>query len=456
MESTAIALKSRHPDSAPKADYGTVERVATGDVLRPSKVVITNQMWLVLAVSYVGWLLDQVDATIYAVVQSPALEELMGTTDKASIVSAGSCIMVSTMVGMASGGIIAGYLSDIFGRVKMMMVTVLIYSVCTALCGFARSWQELCILRFLTGIGTGGEWACGANLVAEVWPDSMRHFVGPILQSASGAGYLVSGLVYYFASPLGWRFCFFLGLIPAGLTFVMRMFVEESEMFKASHIEGPDSKEEHERNRLSEVVFGKFAQDTWMATLVVFTSQWLAWTVGAWLSTITRDIVRDFPQASWQHVSENDISSGVIICYNIGAIFGALSWIYLANYAGRKGGFSLFMVLNVVAIPAYFRMCHTVEGMITFAPVLGFCFGGMFGGVPVYLPELFPTKYRGTGSSFIYNFSRLMASWGQICMLFVVNKTGNYYDAAAMMPLMILTGLFALLFSRETRGVKLE
>ena len=127
------------------------------------------------------------------------------------------------MLGWAVGGVGFGIAADYLGRARTLVYTILIYAVFTGLAGFSHSWTELAIYRFITALGIGGEWAAGATLVAEVWPESLRVKGAGLLQSAWGAGYFLAAGLYYLLSAQSWRVMFFVGLAPAVVALLARL-----------------------------------------------------------------------------------------------------------------------------------------------------------------------------------------------------------------------------------------
>src|SRR5262249_15702038 len=159
---------------------------------------------------------DSMDATIYSLVMTPALRELLGpgaTTER--IGWYGGIIFAVFLLGWALGGVTFGILADRMGRARTLVITILVYAVFTGLAGCLRRWQGVAVFGFIRGLGIGGEWAAGATLVAEVWPESLRVKGAGVLQSAWGAGYFVGAGLYLLLSAQSWRVMFFVGILPA-------------------------------------------------------------------------------------------------------------------------------------------------------------------------------------------------------------------------------------------------
>ena len=146
---------------------------------------LTRYQVVVLVVAWLGWIFDSMDATIYNLVLTPALRELLGSRNTPENIGwYGGIILAIFLVGWALGGILFGILADYLGRARTLVITILIYAVFTGLAGLSHTWWELAIYRFLTALGIGGEWAAGATLVAEVLPESLRVKGAGVLQSA--------------------------------------------------------------------------------------------------------------------------------------------------------------------------------------------------------------------------------------------------------------------------------
>ncbi|MGA2592038.1 MAG: MFS transporter, partial [Bryobacteraceae bacterium] len=181
-----------------------------------ARVRLTSYQYLVLATAWLGWIFDSMDATIYSLVMTPALKELLGPRGTPERIGwYGGIIFAIFLVGWAAGGVTFGMLADYLGRARTLVITILIYAVFTGLAGLSHTWWQLALYRFITALGIGGVWAAGATLVAEVWPESLRVKGAGLLQSAWGAGYFLGAGIYLLLSARSWRVMFFVGVLPA-------------------------------------------------------------------------------------------------------------------------------------------------------------------------------------------------------------------------------------------------
>jgi len=168
---------------------------------------VTRYQWLVLFVAWLGWVFDAMDAMIYAMVLHPALRELIPKSGLAATGDAigwyGGIIFSVFLIGWAVGGVLFGVLADRVGRTRVLVFTILIYAVFTGMAALSQTWWQLGIYRFLTALGIGGEWAAGAALVAEVWPEDKRAKAAGLLQSAWAAGFFAAALINLLLSGRG-------------------------------------------------------------------------------------------------------------------------------------------------------------------------------------------------------------------------------------------------------------
>ena len=166
---------------------------------------VSRYQWMVLMVAWLGWVFDSMDGTLYSLVQRPSMVELMGpaATD-ADIAFYSRVVLAVMLIGWATGGIVFGALADYIGRTRALTLTVLIYSLFTGLSAASHTWWQLAAFRFITGLGLGGEWAAGAALVAEVWPDGLRARAGAILQSAAAFGFFFAAVINLYVGVISW------------------------------------------------------------------------------------------------------------------------------------------------------------------------------------------------------------------------------------------------------------
>ncbi|HTL18187.1 MAG TPA: MFS transporter, partial [Patescibacteria group bacterium] len=358
---------------------------------------ITSYHWLVLFVAWLGWVFDSMDSTIYALVLQPALAELLrgsavGTVSPQAISWYGGIIFSIFLIGWSVGGILFGVLADRFGRTRVLIWTILIYALFTGMAALSHSWWQLAVFRFLTALGIGGEWAAGAALVAEIWPEAQRTKAAGLLQSAWAVGFLLAALVTLVLRNAGWRPVFVVGIGPALLGFVVRIWVKEPERWlKARSLESTaDLSSVH---KIAELFKAGRLRSTLVGSGLAFVAVFGLWGATYWTPTL----VRSLPDLQHQDAgSLNTAVSYATIVLNVGSLAGYLTFGPLAERFGRRPIFAVMCLGSLIMLPVTFLSPHSYFHVLLLLPFLGFFNNGIFSGFAIYLPELYPTYIRAT------------------------------------------------------------
>lgn len=420
---------------------------------------VSRYQWLVLLVAWLGWVFDSMDGTLYSMVQRPAMTELVGQGATAAHYS--SIVFSVTLIGWAIGGIAFGIIADYIGRTKALVVTILIYSLFTGLSAAADTWWQLAAFRFITGLGLGGEWAAGAALVAEVWPDRLRAKAGAILQSAAAFGYFFAALINLNVGIHSWRYVFIVGAAPALFVLIIRSIVKEPESWievrdrrRLARAEVDKSAQtEFQTFTLKQLFNEKHRHDTITASILAFTVLLALWGATMWIPPAISEAAR--AEGASLEVESAKASYGVMLL-NGGSLFGYLLFGPLADRFGRRPTFLFYFLGGVIIFPATFLLTSSVTQIFILLPVVGFFTLGITSGFPIYLPELFPTHIRTTGVGFAYNFGRIFTAAGVLLTGQLVGLLGSTAKAASAVSLVYILGIFVLIFARETRGVRLD
>lgn len=415
----------------------------------------------VLIVAVLGWVFDSMNANIYSLVQTPALLELLGPdAPRGEIGYYGGIIFAVFILGWAVGGILFGILADYFGRARVMLITILIYAVFTGLTALSRSWWDMAIYRFIAGLGIGGEWAAGATLVAEVWPDRYRSRAASVMQSAWAMGFFLAAFVNLCLGTQGWRMVFLMGTAPALLALFIRARVNEPECWQDIQQRRTTARPAGVRRdaRLYRFTFLQLFdswtwRDTLAGTLLATVAAFGLWGATNWTPSIIREVV-DSEMLS--DVVINDLVSFAVMSLNAGAFLGYLAFAPIADMFGRKPAFFFFLLGSAVMLPVTFYLTKDYNTMILLLPLLGFFNNGIFSGFPIYLPEIFPTHIRTTGSGFCFNAGRVISAFGPFLTGTLVAGIGSYRKAASLIAFCYVLGLFVLLFARETKGQAID
>ena len=412
-----------------------------------------------LLVAWLGWVFDSMDGTLFSLVQKPSMTELMGPGASDAAIGFQSSVVFSVMLlGWAIGGIGFGIIADYIGRTKALAATILIYSLFTGLSAAVSSWEQLAACRFITGLGLGGEWAAGAALVAEVWPDHLRAKAGAMLQSAAAFGYFFAALITRVVDVGSWRYVYLVGAVPAIFVLFIRLMVKEPERWvevrdqrKRVKAEGRDASE-RDSFTLKQLFSPELRRDTLAASALAFTVLLALWGATMWIPSVIREIgARD----GLSVVDQNRYATYAVMLLNGGSLFGYLGFGPLADRYGRRAAFLSFFTGGVILFPVTFLVASGITQIFILLPLVGFFTLGITSGFPIYLPELFPTRIRTTGVGFCYNLGRIVTAAGVLVTGALVGFFGSYAKAASAVSLIYLLGVFVLIFARETRGERL-
>jgi MFS family permease len=421
---------------------------------------VTRYQWLVLFVAWLGWVFDSMDGTLFSLVQKPSMTELMGPGATEATIGFYSSVVFSVMLlGWAAGGICFGVVADYIGRTKALAATILIYSLFTGLSAAAHSWQQLAAFRFITGLGLGGEWAAGAALVAEVWPDRLRAKAGAMLQSAAAFGYFFAALITRAVDVASWRYVYIVGAVPAVFVLFIRLLVKEPERWievrdrrRLAQIEG-SGKSDPEAFTLKQLFGPALRRDTIVASTLAFTVLLALWGATMWIPSVIREAGARERLAI---ADQNRYATYAVMLLNAGSLFGYLGFGPLADRFGRRVAFFCFLLGGVILFPVTFLLTTSITRMFVLLPIVGLFTLGITSGFPIYLPELFPTRVRTTGVGLCYNLGRIVTAGGVLITGTLVGLFGSYAKAASAVSLVYVLGMFVLIFARETRGRRLE
>jgi MFS family permease len=410
--------------------------------------------WHVLLATWFGMVFDGMDTTIYILTLYPCLSELLHTTSHSSIAATGSLLIGLFLCGWAVGSIIFGVMADYIGRVKTLLFTLILYAVCTGLCAFCHHWEHLAVLRFLVGVGIGGEASIGGVLVAESWTGRSRLHMTGVLQSGFPAGVLLLALVNLAIGHIGWRILYIVGTIPALLAFYIRFGLKEPEHASLVQAYRRELKKKplnqlskHEQDFLSFTFLDLFRPPhrakVSVVLLLALTAcigyySVLSW-IPAWINQLTGTAA----------VNERSMA---LIAQTIGGMIGALSGGFIVSRLGRSGAFQFIFTTALIASLGLFLTVKTFSpALLAITCLTGFACTAPFTYLFIYVPELFSTRLRATAFSFSIQAARILAGVVAVCGGQLVGFFGGSYAmAAAAMSSIYVLGFFTTFFMPKT------
>ena len=355
---------------------------------------IDSTAWRALIAAGAGWMLDALDVTLYTIALDSIAREFHLTKAEAGSVAS------ATVFASAVGGTISGILVDRLGRVRMLMISMICYSLFCALSATSQNLSQLIFWRVLVGLGMGGEWSAGAVLVAETWPAKHRGKAIGLMQSGWAIGYILAAVLGALILPtLGWRVMFLIGFAPALLTIWIRRGVPEPQGWHTTH-----AREIGLSHRLSMLGKPPLINRFLLATATTSCLLFSYWGLFTWIPTYLSS--HDTGGAGLGIVK----SAAWIIPMQIGAFFGYASFGFLADKWGRRPVFLAFVLGAAAIVPFYGASARNVTTLMILGPFVGFLGHGYFSVFGAMLAELFPSAVRGSAQGFCYNSGRAVGA----------------------------------------------
>jgi MFS transporter, SHS family, sialic acid transporter len=482
--------------------------------------------WLTLLAALLGWMFDGLEMGLFPLVANDALAELLCTTKGTPEVNRWfGIVMAAFLIGAATGGVLFGWLGDKIGRVKAMTISVLLYSFASGFSAFSTEPWHLATLRFVGALGMGGEWALGVALVMEVWAGSSRALLAGLIGAAGNLGYTLCGIVALILMNNGsdviamleslipresvdmlvrnnyWRMLMLLGAIPALLTFIIRIFVPESESWSREKTSGRSMQWSNgdlagvafgTLNAIIIVAIGGMSELNPALRIGVISLCLINVTLGflfpafqylkrvgisrerrqhilgrmllaAGLSGVA--LLGTWSAVMWQYQWVGKLPGGNIpearpitqIWSSLGAACGAVLGALLAGLYGRRIVYASLCVASIAVIIAFYRLNSAYDmQFLAMAAIMAIPTAAFYGWLPLYLPELFPTSVRASGQGFGFNFGRILAAVGNLAMPGILAAfDGDYTRACAVVPIVYVVGLGLIAIAPETKNAPL-
>jgi MFS family permease len=429
---------------------------------------LTREQWLVFTGASLAWAFDCFDLQVFNLARDAAMEDLIA--DPKLALEYGPYTTSVFLIAWAVGGLIFGALGDRYGRARMLTVCILLYSLSTGLSSFSTGFIDFCLYRFATGLGVGGVFGLAVALVADSLPNRSRAPALGLLQSLSTWGNLAAALIGMllgsFAArqllPFGlahWQVMFLVGALPALLCVPLLRHLKEPPKWVAARSEGAVRGIEFGsyRRLLTHPVW---ASRAWLGLVVCSAGIIGLWGVGNFHPKIVGSIVEQHfigtglspaelgsEKAYWRSIG--------LLLQNVGGFLGMLALAKIAQVYGRRIAIALGLFLSIVSTWIVFRYMREFQDMYWMLPLMGFGQLAVLGAYAVYLPELFPTSLRSTGTSFCYNVGRIVAATAPFTMSQLTRSLGGdiegFRTAGTWVSLVLLVGIAVLPWLPETK-----
>lgn len=393
-----------------------------------------------LVAASLGWMLDSFDVMLYALVLASVMADL--GIDKPTAGWLGSIALLAG----AAGGLFFGIIADRFGRTRALMASVLIYSFATAACGFAQSVLQLALCRIVLGFGMGGEWASGAALVSETWPDQHRGKALGLMQSAWAIGYAAAAIVTWLVMTVfggSWRMVFFVGVLPALLTLWIRRHVQEPAMWHAARRLPAAA-----RGRVSDMFRGARRTVTLALMFMNACTLFAWWGFNLWIPSFLSLPVRDGGLGL-----STSAMAGMVVAMQVGMWFGYVTFGFVSDSVGRKRTYVTYLVMAGLLMLAYGWTRQPVI-LLLLGPFVAFFATGYFSGLGAVTAEMYATDVRATAQGFIYNIGRVASAAAPFTVGSLAQSHG-FGPALSVASAAFFIAALAWIWIPETKGRRL-
>lgn len=351
-----------------------------------------------LLAASLGWALDAFDVMLYALLLATLIPVFHLSKQTAGLLGA------LTLIAAAVGGLVFGAIADRFGRTRALMASVLLYAIFTAACGFSQTVLQLAIFRVLLGFGMGGEWASGASLVAETWPDEHRAKALGVMQSSWAIGYALAACTIALVLPrFGWRAVFFVGILPAFLTLWVRRNVQEPEAWRELHTVSPV------KNRPATAGFRSLFRRPLLSLTLALTAMNACCLFAFWGFNLWAPAFLALPLRSGGVGLTAHTMTAIIIVMQLGTWLGYISFGLIADRLGRKPTYIAYL-LSAALLLGIFGATRSPWVLFLLAPMTAFAATGYFTGFAAVTAEIYETSIRSTAQGLTYNTGRIVSA----------------------------------------------
>jgi MFS family permease len=466
----------------------------------PSPESLTrSQRYLVLTAAFLAWMFAGMELSMFVLAGDAATIDLFSAIAHATpvqkVVGAWFTRYVgAVMFGAACGGWVFGWLGDRHGRARAMAWAVTCYSLVTAITYVVASPSQLLLLRFLVGLGIGGVWPNAVALVAEAWPNASRPFVAGVLGTAANAGFILLGLVGmgWLVTVDSWRWLTIVGAAPLLLAVFIRAFVPESPKWLAAKSgSGPSNVPQNvgrsaaaDRSAIAavkpvrEIFTPPLLQRTVLGILLgaiplvgnAANGNWAVfWAGQAKTSAPVATATPTTAPSATKPADKSDASdrsdarkaarlkAKTQVQRSTGGLIGSLVGGWITVLLGRR--LTYFAASAVYVATSCYLFGNLYPGHPQFGPVaftLGLVGNIYFGWLPLYLPELFPTRVRSTGTGVTFNSGRVFAALATLgASALVTLFHGDLACVGLWTGSIYALGMIIILFAPSTAGKKL-
>lgn len=418
-----------------------------------------------------GYLFDAYDIALLAFIMPALSADLHLSAPQIGLVFS------ATFAGMFVGALLSGVASDYFGRLRIFKYTLLLFSLATAASGFVTNYETLLVLRFITGLGLGGEQPVSYTYVSEMTPSKYRGRIVGIVEAMWGFGAMLAGAVALLIVPnYGWKFAFFAGAAPAILVWFFRLGIPESPRWHLIRNRPDEATKQLEkiedavrdelngqlppvpafsndlspetRRGLSGLFAPAYRKRTIMLGVVWFFALFGFWGINSWIPTLLK-------QSGYSLFA----SIGVYFLMNTMGVPGSLLGAFMSDKIGRKVPLTGYWLLAAATTLAYgWALSGHLDAavMIALGILAVMLMLGGFAVLYAYTPENFPTEIRGAGTGLSNSLGRVGAMTSPALVGALFPQVGLFPTLGLIAGAFLIAALSIAALGEETKGKSLE
>ncbi len=440
-----------------------------------------------LVAAFLAWMFAGLENSLFILIHRQMMLELLGPETPEKLITEWFAWFQSAFLfGAAAGGWIFGALGDRFGRTRAMALSVACYSTLTLSCYFVHDVRLMWAMRFTACLGFGGAWPNAVALVSEAWPSASRPLMAGVMGTAANVGFVILGVIgYTFAiTSDNWRWTLLVGGSPVVLAVWIFIAVPESSRWLTARSAVRESKA---KAPVIEVFQPPLLYRTLLgislgAIPVIGTAANANWVV-PWTDQYEADAAKKNELAAANSsmethgINDKSTSKGVAekpaakpkkadprkkaltqIQRSSGAIVGSLLGGVIASLVGRRLSYFLISLATFAVSTFLFTQLnphHILFPYVTF--MLGLFGVTYFGWLPLFLPELFPTHVRSTGTGISFNTGRVIAACVVLLTAFRMDLfEGDYAQVGMWSGLIYVVGMIIIWFAPRKTELSAE
>jgi MFS family permease len=348
-----------------------------------------------LLASWAGFSLDSYSTIIYSLVITSVMAAFHLSPSSAGLIG------TVTLVASALGGVFFGIISDYWGKKNVMVLSILLFAVFSAMSAIAQNYGELLVSRALVGFGFAGEYTASMMMVTEVWPSNRRTVASALTQSGWAVGFFFGTLVTLLLLPsFGYRAVFWAGALPALFVLYIRFGLPESKVWEETRKKQKQSKEPKTFSFAQ--LWTPILLPTTLITMAIATfNQFVYWGINSWLPAyLVSPRTKGGAGLGFVH------GLSWLLVFNAGSFLGYICFGWMADRIGRKKALAVYLIATIVLLTVFVLWIRAEWLSYVIAPIIGFFGTGYISAFGAMFAELFPTTARATGQGFVYNFGR--------------------------------------------------